>query len=545
MTVSVRWLSVSPEIDCERLDTVARQSGLDPTDDRSPDLVVTVAWSSDPNLTFDPVRRRRTDEIYLLDLGTSPAVNNTITVTSARSLRWALVDLAERMHLGPWTTGEFRCGPSFPIRGVIEGFYGRPWTHQERLAMVDFAARNRLNTILYAPKDDPYLRRDWRTPHADESRERLTEMITRCRERDIDPMVGISPGLSMRYSSAQDAESLSSKITALVEAGAASIALLYDDIPNRLQHTADIEAFPSLAAAQFQVANRIHDQLQEIGVPLVVCPTIYWGEGDEPYISQLGEGLDPRIDMFWTGRAICSPAITATEAAHFTRINHRPPLYWDNYPVNDVAMTNEMHIGPYQNRDPLLARFSSGIMANAMEYAEASKIALATVADYLWDADGYDPDVSSMKAITQVAGEADAVAMQAFADTVRTSCLSDPDPVALSGALQEFTFEVEYGDPAAARIRLEAFAEEVRLAAAHLLSSHVENRALQAELAPWLTKFELGAHAIGALAAHASTRDLTTPEGRSIMADVLRRLRNDDHRVFGDVLEMTLADATM
>lgn len=545
MTVSVRWLSVSPDIDPERLDTVARQSGLDPTGDRSPDLLVNVAWSSDPNLTYDSVHRRRTDEAYLLDLGASPAANNTITVTSGRSLRWALVDLAERMHLESWASGEIRCGPSFQTRGVIEGFYGRPWTHQQRLSMVDFAARNRLNTILYAPKDDPYLRRDWRTPHTAESRDRLAEMITRCRDRDIDPMVGISPGLSMRYSSGHDVDLLSSKIAALVEAGAASIALLYDDIPDRLQHAADIEAFPNLAAAQCRVANRIRDELHEIDVPLVVCPTIYWGEGDEAYISQLGEGLDPRIDMFWTGRAICSPAINAAEASHFTRINHRPPLYWDNYPVNDVAMTNEMHIGPYQNRDPLLARFSRGVMANAMEYAEASKIALATVAAYLWDPDGYDPDVSSMRAITQVAGAADAAAMQAFADTVRASCLSDPDPVALSEELQEFTFEIEYGDPAVARARLEAFSEEVRVAAEHLLSPQVENRELQSELEPWLAKFELGAEAVGALAVHASTRNLTTPEGRSIMTDVLHRLRNDDHRVFGDVLEMTLADAIM
>ena len=125
---------------------------------------------------------------------------------------------------------------------------------------------------------------------------------------------------------------------------------------------------------------------------MVVCPTIYWGAGDEDYISRLGAELDPRIDLFWTGRAICSPAITSEEAAHFSRVNRRPPLYWDNYPVNDVAMSNEMHIGPYQNRDSVLDRFSHGVMANAMEYPEASKIALATIADYLWDPAGYEPD---------------------------------------------------------------------------------------------------------------------------------------------------------
>lgn len=546
MTTSVRWLAVPPEIETERLNLIAQQSGLMPSDAGTPDLVVSIKWSTDSDLTYDRVHRRSTDEAYLLELGASPSDDSTITVTGTRSLRWALVDLADRASaLSSWIEGQIRCSPSFAVRGLIEGFYGPPWTHEARLDMVDFAARNRLNTIMYAPKDDPYLRRDWRTPHAQKSKVRLTEMIARCLDRDIEPMVGVSPGLSMKYSSAEDAELLVSKISGLVEAGATSIALLLDDIPDKLQHPEDIETFASLASAQCDVANRVYDVLRAIDIPLVVCPTTYWGEGDEAYVSELGRGLDPRIDMFWTGRAICSPAITATEAAHFTRVNHRPPLYWDNYPVNDVAMTSEMHIGAYQNRDPLLGAFSRGIMANAMEYPEASKIALATIADYLWDADQYDPDVSWTRAIAQIAGLSDASAMEAFADTVRASCLSDPDPVALTEALTEFAFEIDYGDPDTARVRLEAFAESIRVDAEHLMSGGVENRTLQAELAPWLAKYALGAEAVSALAAHSSTIAPMTADGEAAISTALERMKDNDRRVFGDVLEMTLTDAIM
>ena len=545
MTTTVHWLSVPMEIDRDRLNRVALQSGLTPTDESTSSLRVNVEWSTAPDLTYDRVHRRPTDEAYWLDPGVTPSERLTITVTGLRSLRWALVDLRERANDLSWVEGRIRCSPSFATRGIIEGFYGPPWTHEERLDMVDFAARNRLNTFMYAPKDDPYLRRDWRVAHAQASRDRLAEVIDRCRDRDIDAMVGVSPGLSMRYSSAEDAELLNAKIATLVEAGATSIALLYDDIPDRLQHTEDIEAFHDLAAAQCEVANRVHDRLRLVGIPLAVCPTIYWGEGDEAYISALGQGLDPRIDMFWTGRAICSPAITASEAAHFTRANKRPPLYWDNYPVNDVAMTAEMHIGAYQNRDPLLGRFSKGVMANAMEYPEASKIAMATIADYLWDADGYDAEMSWVRAITQVAGARDAAAIQTFADTVRASCLSDPEPVALTKALQAFAFDVEYGDPDGAGEKLEAFAEEIRRTAAQLQAPEVENRALQAELAPWLTKYELGAEAVSALATYASNNSSMTPAGVDTISHVLERLKEDDYQVFGDVLEMALADAIL
>ena len=540
MTITIRWLSTPPDIDRDRVDGVARQSGLIPSDGEETDLAVAVTWSADPGLRFDPVHRRSTDESYLLDLGATPRDDAGVIVTAQRSLRWALVDLAERARSGRWAGGRHRCGPAFGIRGVIEGFYGPPWTQEARLDMVDFASRKRFNTFLYAPKDDPYLRRLWRQPHDDEARQRLQAMVDRCQERDLDPMVGVAPGLTMRYSSAEDADLLAGKVGSLVKLGATSIALLLDDIPDRLQHPADVEQFPDLATAQAETANRLYDLIPS-EVSLVVCPTVYWGEGDEEYISRLGDELDPRIDLFWTGRAICSPAITANEAAHFARTTRRPPMYWDNYPVNDVAMRHEMHIGPYQNRDSLLDRFSHGVMANAMEYPEASKIALATIADYLWDPSAYDAERSWQAAIVEVAGAADAPSLAAFADTVRASCLSDPDPVRLTAALQRFAFQLEADERQIAGPELAVMAGELAAAADHLLGNGIENLSLRAELLPWLVKFRLGADAVGLVAAHAAGGPID-PGAREELTEILTQLRNDSHRVFGDVLEMTIAD---
>jgi hypothetical protein len=50
---------------------------------------------------------------------------------------------------------------SFGIRGVIEGFYGKPWSHEERIDMLDFLARTKLDTYFLAPKDEPGHRRSW------------------------------------------------------------------------------------------------------------------------------------------------------------------------------------------------------------------------------------------------------------------------------------------------------------------------------------------------------------------------------------------------
>ena len=50
-----------------------------------------------------------------------------------------------------------------PTLGVIEGFFGRPWPHRERLAAVAFLAKAGYDFYLYAPKADARLRRHWRS----------------------------------------------------------------------------------------------------------------------------------------------------------------------------------------------------------------------------------------------------------------------------------------------------------------------------------------------------------------------------------------------
>ena len=46
--------------------------------------------------------------------------------------------------------------PDLPSRGVVEGFYGTPWSHEVRMSLIDFYGRFKLNTYIYGPKDDPY-----------------------------------------------------------------------------------------------------------------------------------------------------------------------------------------------------------------------------------------------------------------------------------------------------------------------------------------------------------------------------------------------------
>jgi hyaluronoglucosaminidase len=431
----------------------------------------------------------------------------------------------------------------FAIRGVIEGFYGRPWTHQQRLDLIDFIGQRGMNAFVYGPKDDPLVRRDWREVYDGDALARLSELVDRCRANGMGLTYCISPGLDIRYSDESDLAALVDKLRSVGALGVDAFGLLLDDIPRTLQHPEDRDVFSDLAAAHVHVTNRVSRDLTPTA-RLSVCPVVYWGTGTEPYLVSLGNGIDPRVGLYWTGRAICSATLDLADAETFARTARRPPTYWDNYPVNDVAMGYELHIGPYRGRDADLWRASDGIVANGMELFESSKIPIATIADYLRAPETYDQEASWRRAMCDVVGEADLDAFALFADNVRSSCLCVDDAPIVSHALESFLFRIDRGDRSerfAAAAELGLLADRLVAAAAHLLRGPVQNRTLMDEARPWLVAFELGARAIRAIADLAAA-DRMAADGAAVLRPFLVRLRRARVRVFGDALEMTLAD---
>lgn len=87
------------------------------------------------------------------------------------------------------------------------------------------------------------------------------------------------------------------------------------------------------------------------------------------------------------------------EAVIFTNSTSRRPLYWDNFPVNDAEMYNELHIGYLSGRESGLYRFAEGLISNVMPYPLSSRIPLLTVCDYLWAPTKYDGVASWQKRV--------------------------------------------------------------------------------------------------------------------------------------------------
>jgi hyaluronoglucosaminidase len=288
-------------------------------------------------------------------------------------------------------------------RGVIEGFYGPPWSHAERLNLIAFCGEHGFNTWVHAPKDDPYHRTQWRDPYPDDELTQLAELASAARLLGVDFVYAIGPGLSMCYSSDDDFAALVAKCEQLRSAGIRSFQLLWDDVEHTLSCAEDEARYgheerPS-GAGQAEVSNRFAAEFEQAG-PLVVCPMGYAGTGDSPYRRVWRRLLDPEIVVYWTGPEVVSVTIGREELdVAVDRFGGRMLMLWDNYPVNDFD-GDRLFLGPLRGRDPRLENGClAGTIANAMVQAVPSKLALATVADWAREPAAYEPIASYERAL--------------------------------------------------------------------------------------------------------------------------------------------------
>jgi len=279
--------------------------------------------------------------------------------------------------------------PDTFLSGVIEGFYGRPWSLAERVELFDWMARWGLNTYLYAPKDDLKHRAIWREVYTVAEAAQLTQLIDASRGHNLRFVYALSPGLDISYGDSRDIEHLQKRLEQMLALGCEHFALLFDDIPDEVE-TADIIRFGSLASAQCHVANTMfrwtRARLPE--AQFLFCPTAYCGRmaqrqlGGKDYLATVGRELSPEIDVFWTGPDIISREITVAEAREVQTVLRRKPLIWDNLHANDYD-GRRCFCGPYAGRPRELREHVSGLLVNPNSEFPLNYVPLRTLGEFV------------------------------------------------------------------------------------------------------------------------------------------------------------------
>ncbi|GAA2389562.1 hypothetical protein GCM10010420_11610 [Streptomyces glaucosporus] len=400
--------------------------------------------------------------------------------------------------------------PATAVRGTAEGFYGEAWSHEERLAHLDFMGRTKQNRYLYAPGDDPFRQSRWRDPYPAERRAQFRELAERARRNHVVLSWAVSPGQSMCLVSGDDRRALLRKIDAMVALGVRAVQLRFEDASYNEWHCgedADHYGYgPDAAArAHAELANEVAAHLAgrygtgRGAVPLSVLPTEFYQDGATEYRRVFARTLRADVEVAWTGVGVVPAAITGGELAEARSVFRHPLVTMDNYPVNDYA-ADRIFLGPYTGRDPAVANGSAELLANAMEQATASRVPLFTVADYAWNPRGYRPGESWEAAVGDLAdtGGPDGSpgassdgrtreALRAFAANNSSSVLDGEESAYLAPLLDAYwdahagRDEKRFAE-AAGRLR-DAFAV-LREAPRHL--EDVAGGALKDEARPWV-----------------------------------------------------------
>lgn len=289
--------------------------------------------------------------------------------------------------------------------GIIEGFYGRPWTGQERAETIAFLAPHGYRFYLYAPKADLYLRRRWKEPHPEADARNLADLAARCRALGVRFGVGISP--FELYTGFDDAarEALGRKLAFADELGVQDLAILFDDMKGDQADLADRQADIVDWAAARTGADRV-----------IVCPSYYtddpvldriFGKRPEGYLERLGERLDPAIHVFWTGEEVVAREYSVPHLQRVAEQIRRKPFLWDNYPVNDgQRMSQYLHLRGVTGRPAEMGEHVAAHGVNPALQAVLTRIPMLTLAARYAQGDAYAYFAATRAAAGAVMGDA-------------------------------------------------------------------------------------------------------------------------------------------
>jgi hyaluronoglucosaminidase len=287
--------------------------------------------------------------------------------------------------------------------GIIEGYYGAPWSWTAREETAEFLCGHGYRFYLYAPKADPYLRRRWQEPHPEGDRVRLAAFAARCRSLGVDFGVGLSPYEIYDRFDAAAREALDRKLRDLDAIGVRILAILFDDMRGDTPELADRQAEIVHWAAGRTAAVR-----------LVVCPTYYsddpvldrvFGRRPAGYVERLGALLDDRIQVFWTGEEVCSREISPGHLRIVAEQLGRRPILWDNYPVNDgQRMSQFLHVRGFTGRPAANANLLAGHGINPALQPVLTRVPAVTLAESYRLGDEYRYTDAARRAASLVLG---------------------------------------------------------------------------------------------------------------------------------------------
>ncbi len=374
------------------------------------------------------------------------------------------------------------------LRGFIEGYYGLPWSNEDRMNLMKFGGEIKCNAYVFAPKDDPYHNSKWREMYPEEKLAEIREMAEVGRKSKCEFVWTIHPFMSDRITESNYDDSLATikkKFQQLYDAGVRRFGVLADDAGG---------------VSVNLIANLLNDltdwckSKNDVG-DILYCPPEYnWAFAGYSWtnLRNANQLVNDDVDFFWTGQSVCGHVTKETVDGFVNGLTSdakagRKPLFWLNWPVNDINKVRMlMGKGEMLNTD---VTNLAGVITNPMQQSEPSKVAIFAVADYAWNIQGFNRDKSWADSFKYVEPDAS----QALHTMAKH--LSDPAPNGHSLVLGESEelaplleeFMTLYQSGATIQEKGSRLVEEFQKIAdaADAFERDSQNENLKAQLSPW------------------------------------------------------------
>lgn len=422
-----------------------------------------------------------------------------------------LVDAARKVNGGLLPAGIITDWADISRRGVVEGFYGTPWSHQTRMSVIDYMGKNKLNTYIFGPKDDPYHSTPhWREQYPDEEGCQIADLAKACNDRFIDFVWAVHPGRDIRWDEA-DRDALVEKFNMMYDLGVRGFAIFFDDITgNGTNSMKQVELLNYLTENFVKKKGDV--------ARLLVCPTDYsrlWAStAPDGQLAIYGKYLNPEVDVCYTGDFVCSD-LTHDTMKFVNDLIKRPAFYWWNFPVSDYCRYYLL-AGPAYGLDTSLTQKEiGGFASNPMEQGEASKPALCGVADYCWNTSAFVPLKAWERGLEDVAGDA--------YDAYRLFAIHNANSGKGYARDESWETDTDLGSPIdwGKYDALEFDFQRISDVPA-IMRRDCDNKALLAEIDPWLDQFGLlGQRGEAALRLISLSQDASPAARWNILKDVI------------------------
>ncbi len=284
--------------------------------------------------------------------------------------------------------------------GVIEGFFGPEWSWESRHHFCETIQASGGGFYIYAPKRDPFLRKNWQQNHPAEMWAELQKLSKKCHSENIKFGLGLSPFEIHAHWNTQSKQILKDKILKLEDLDLDYFGLFFDDMCG----SAD------LADKQAEIVEFTRSVTKKT---LLFCPTYYsndpildkvFGTRAPDYLEKIGKNIATDVQIFWTGSKVIPSIITDNELIEVAGILRRKPFIWENFFANDgPKQCKFLKLKSFQGRSHATFEGSCGWALNLMNQASLSEILFHSSAQVLNKS--VAPDEVFIAACRSLAGE--------------------------------------------------------------------------------------------------------------------------------------------